>query len=71
MLNVGVSNTPEMSYEFLYRYVEMRQKVDTEANSIRALSSILALVESCGDDSINVDPLAFSVMLVRLRIMVS
>lgn len=47
-----------ISPEVLYRYVEMRHKVDVQANSIYSLTSVLALLETCGNDRIDVDPVA-------------
>lgn len=48
----GVSN------KVLHRYVEMRQRIDIEANSIYAVTSLIALLEGCGDDTLNIDPVA-------------
>ena len=42
----------------LSQYVETRRRVDTEANSIFGITSMLALLETCGDDKIEVDPVA-------------
>ena len=42
----------------LSQYVETRRRVDTEANSIFAITSMLALLETNGDDKIEVDPVA-------------
>ena len=42
----------------LTRYVEMRHRIDAEANSIYAVTSLVALLESCGDDTLNIDPVA-------------
>ena len=47
-----------LSAEWLQRYVETRRRVDAEANSIFAITSMLALLETNGDDKIEVDPVA-------------
>ena len=47
-----------MSPELLRYYVEMRRRVDIEANTIFSITSMLALLETSGDDTINVDPIA-------------
>ena len=47
-----------ISAELLHRYVETRRRIDLEANSIFSLTSILTLLENCGDDKIEVDPVA-------------
>ena len=49
-----------ISYELLRRYVDMRHRIDVEAENIHSLSSMLALLETCGDDSINIDPVALA-----------
>lgn len=36
----------------------MRRRLDVEANTIYSITSMLALLETCGDDSITVDPVA-------------
>jgi len=57
-LNTEISKIRGMSPELLHRYVEMRRKLDVEANSIFAFTSMLALLNRCGDDTIEVDPVA-------------
>jgi len=55
------TDTPKIvgiSPELLRRYVEMRHKLDLEANTILSITSMLALLETCGNDSLNVDPVA-------------
>ena len=52
------SKTAGLSTEWLQRYVETRHKIDKEANSIFAVTSLIALLESCDDDTLNVDPVA-------------
>jgi len=47
-----------MSAEWVLRYVEMRRKLDVEADTILSITSMLALLETCGDDTIKVDPVA-------------
>lgn len=53
------SKIKEISPELLQRYIEMRHRVDIEANAIFSITSMLALLETCGDDTIKVDPVAF------------
>ncbi len=36
----------------------MRQKIDAEAKTIHSLTNLLALLRQCGDDKIQVDPVA-------------
>jgi hypothetical protein len=55
-LNTELSNINDLSAEWLHHYIEMRHKLNTEANSIMCISSMLALVAKCGDDTIEVDP---------------
>ena len=57
-MNTEISKIRGMSPELLHRYVEMRRKLDVEANSIFAFTSMLALLNRCGDDTIEVDPVA-------------
>ena len=57
-MNTELSRTGKLSAEWLHRYVEMRRKLDAEANTIHSITSMLALLENCGDDSIKVDPVA-------------
>jgi predicted class III extradiol MEMO1 family dioxygenase len=52
------SNFDGINAEALYRYVAMRKKVDEEAKTAHSLSSMLALVQHCGDDKLEVDPVA-------------
>jgi len=47
-----------ISTELLHRYVEMRRRIEREANAIHSITSMLALLETCGDDRIDVDPVA-------------
>ena len=56
-----------ISVEMISRYVEMRHKIDTEANSIFGITSMLALLETCGDDKIEVDPVALGKINQRLN----
>ena len=58
VVSTDISKIGGISPELLRRYVEMRQKLDLEANTIQSISSMLALLETCGDDSLNVDPVA-------------
>ena len=42
----------------LRRYVEMRHKIDVDADAIQGITSMLALLENCGDDCPDFDPVA-------------
>ena len=57
-MNTEFSKLEEISTEWLQRYVETRCRIDAEANSIFAITSMLALLETNGDDKIEVDPVA-------------
>lgn len=57
-LNTEIPKLEGLSTEWLQRYVETRDKIDKEANSIYAVTSLIALLESCGDDTLNLDPVA-------------
>lgn len=52
------SSTDKLSAEWLHRYVEMRRRLDVEADSIHSITSMLALFETSGEDRIQVDPVA-------------
>ena len=45
----------------------MRRKLDVEANSIYSITSMLALLETCGDDRIQVDPVALGKVNQRIN----
>ena len=47
-----------ISREMLQSYVEMRQKIDADADAIQSITSMLALLENCGDDCPDFDPVA-------------
>jgi len=53
-MNTIENITPDV----LHRYLDARQKIDAEANSIFSITSILALLVTCGDDTLEVDPTA-------------
>lgn len=57
-LNTEILKTGDISTELLHRYVEMRHRIDIEANAIYSITSMLALFETCGDDTIELDPVA-------------
>lgn len=57
-MSAELSNPGKLSAEWLHRYIEMRRRLDVEASSIHSITSMLALFESCGDDGIQVDPVA-------------
>ena len=58
LMNTEIPNIEGISVEMLCRYVEMRKRFDSEAKTAHSLSSMLALLQQCGDDWINVDPVA-------------
>lgn len=47
-----------ISREMLQRYVQMRHKIDIDADVIQSITSMLALFENCGDDCPDFDPVA-------------
>jgi len=57
-LKTEFSRTSGINADLLQRYVEMRQKLDIEANDIFCITSMLALLETSGDDTIEIDPVA-------------
>ena len=57
-LNTEILMRDDISTELLHRDVEMRHKIDIEANAIYSITSMLALFETCGDDTIELDPVA-------------
>ena len=57
-MSAELSRTGKLSAEWLHRYVEMRRRLDVEAESIHSITSMLALFETSGDDKIQVDPVA-------------
>ena len=57
-MNTEIAKIEGVSNKVLHRYVEMRQRIDVEANSIYSITSMLALIETCGDDKAEVDPVA-------------
>ena len=59
-MNAEISRIGGISPELLRRYVEMRRRVDVEAEAIYSITSMLALLETCGDDTIQVDPCALA-----------
>jgi len=59
-LNMDIPNIKGIPPDLLHRYIEMRHKLDAEANSIFAMTSMLALFDKCGDDRIEVDPVALA-----------
>lgn len=44
--------------DMLRRYVAMRHRIDVEADAIQGITSMLALLEHCGDDCPDFDPAA-------------
>lgn len=57
-MNTDMSKIGEISPELLHHYVEMRYRIDVEANTIYSITSMLALLEASGDDRTEVDPVA-------------
>lgn len=47
-----------ISSDLLQRYVNARQKINVEANMVYAITSMLCMLANCGDDKIEVDPIA-------------
>ena len=58
ILHTEISKLEGLNVEWLRRYVETRHRIDAEANSIFTITSMLALLETNGDDKIEVDPVA-------------
>jgi len=52
------ANIKEISIEMLSSYAETRRRIDAEANGIFGITSMLALLETCGDDKIEIDSCA-------------
>ena len=61
-MDVEISKLEGLSTQWLQRYVETRNRIDIEANSIYSVTSLNALLESCGDNTLNVDPVALGKM---------
>ena len=57
-MNTEISKIEGISASQLKRYVDVRNSIDIEANSIYAITSLLALMETCGNDKMEVDPVA-------------
>ena len=57
-MNSEINEIKGISNELLSRYVETRDRVDIEANSIYSVTSLIAHLEGCGDDTLNIDPVA-------------
>jgi len=57
-LKTEISKIEGISTKRLRQYVETRRRIDAEANSIFAMTSMLGLLETNGDDKIEVDPVA-------------
>ncbi len=53
--------------DMLHRYIEMRRRVDVEANNIYSITSMLALLETCGDDKLPIDPVALGKLNLTLN----
>lgn len=57
-MNSKVHEIEGINIEMLSRYLEMRNKLNKEANSIFAVTSMLSQYDKFGDDKIEVDPAA-------------
>ena len=57
-MNMDISRIEGISTKQLRRYVDTRNSIDIEANSIYAITSLLALMETCGDDKMEIGPVA-------------
>ena len=57
-MNTEFSKLEGLSTDWLKHYVETRRRIDIEANSVYAVTSLIALLEGCGDDTLNIDPVA-------------
>lgn len=57
-METETSGIEGISTQQLKRYVDIRHRIDIEANSIYAITSLLALMDTCGDDTIEIDPVA-------------
>ena len=57
-MKTEISKIEGISTKRLRQYVETRRRIDAEANSIFAMTSMLGLLETNGDDKIEVDPVA-------------
>ena len=57
-LNTEIPKIEGISVEMLFKYVEMRRSIDAEAKTAHSLASMLALLQKCGDDKLEVDPVA-------------
>lgn len=53
-----MSRIKGISREMLQRYVQMRRKIDVDADVIQGITSMLALLGNCGDDCPDFDPVA-------------
>lgn len=54
----GTNEIKGISHDLLRQYVEMRQKIDIETSIVFNITSLLALLETSGNDRIEVDPVA-------------
>ena len=57
-MNSGTNEIKGISHDLLRQYVEMRQKIDVETSVVFSITSMLALLETNGNDRIEVDPVA-------------
>lgn len=62
-----MNSTDGISPVVLSRYVEARRRIDAEANSIFSITSMLALLETCGDDKLPIDPVALGKLNLTLN----
>jgi len=57
-VSIELSKVRELSPQWLQRYVDMRARLDGEANTIHSITSLLSRFENLGDDTLKVDPVA-------------
>lgn len=57
-MDTEISKIKGMNADLLHRYVEMRRKIDSETNLLFSITSMLALLDTSGDDKIEVDAVA-------------
>jgi len=58
--SLSSSNIEGIPPDLFHRYVKMRHKLDEQASSIEGITSMLARFDKCGDDTIDVDPVALA-----------
>jgi len=56
-MNTNLPIIEEISVEMLSRYIDMRRSINAETKIVLSFTSMLALLQQCGDDKLDVDPL--------------